>query len=387
MTAKLPAPGKTEHLVVRALKTHQGNVEVFAFFLFGPDITRVADISRMSREDGELRGFQRREVRAHVKSIADFLNRGPVLFPNAIILALSTDVEFKGSRGTRPTGMTTAADTGTLFLPVRGEGQRTAWIVDGQQRSLALARAKGGRRLPVPVIGFVAPDLAVQREQFILVNKAKPLPTRLINELLPEVDSELPRDLAARKLPSELCNALNRDKTSPFCGLLRRESDEAEGRGIIADTALSEAIKRNLRGHTGALRPYCQPGSSSGKAGDTAAMLRTLNLYWSAVRDTFPKAWGKPPTESRLMHSAGIRGMGMLMDTIMLRADSSIKPEAEIRTSLARIAPFCHWTEGTWDELGWRWNEIQSTPQHIARLGEYLTQIDRDLARRPVAGR
>lgn len=42
------------------------------------------------------------------------------------------------------------------------------------------------------------------------MNKAKPLPTRLINELLPEVDVLLPRDLASRKLPSELCNVLNR---------------------------------------------------------------------------------------------------------------------------------------------------------------------------------
>ena len=51
----------------------------------------------------------------------------------------------------------------------------------------------------------------MQREQFILVNKAKPLPTRLINELLPEVSAMLPRDLNARRLPSELCNLLNRD--------------------------------------------------------------------------------------------------------------------------------------------------------------------------------
>ena len=46
--------------------------------------------------------------------------------------------------------------------------------------------------------------LIVQREQFILVNKAKPLPTRLINELLPETGGiVLPRDLSARKVPSE----------------------------------------------------------------------------------------------------------------------------------------------------------------------------------------
>ena len=382
-----PRRDRTEQFVVRALKTVQGGVDVFAFFLYGPDIARVADISRITREDGELRGFQRREVQAHVKAIADFLNRGPVLFPNAIILALSPDVAFRPSRGPRPDGFVPTADAGTLVLPVRTEGQRMAWIVDGQQRSLALARAKGGRRLPVPVVGFVAPDLEVQREQFILVNKARPLPTRLINELLPEVSTELPRDLAARRLPSELCNALNRDPKSPFHRLIRRESDGVDARGVITDTALSEAIRRNLRGHTGALRPYCQQGTGTGRAGDTGAMLRTLLLYWSAVRDTFPNAWGRPPTESRLMHSAGIRAMGMLMDPIMLRAESSPRPEAEVQASLARVAPHCRWTEGTWEGLGWNWNEVQSTPQHITRLGEHLAQVDRDLSRRPPSSR
>src|SRR5689334_1540508 len=165
MSSIRSASGRSEGIVVRALKTAQGGVDVFAFFLFGLDVTRVADISRISRsEGGDLRGFQRREIQAHVKSIAEFLNRSPVLFPNAIILALSPDVMFRSSRGPRPEGMIAAADAGTLTLPVRAEGKRAAWIVDGQQRSLALARAKGGQRLPVPVIGFVASDLAVQRE-------------------------------------------------------------------------------------------------------------------------------------------------------------------------------------------------------------------------------
>jgi DGQHR domain-containing protein len=134
-----------------------------------------------------------------VNSIVEFLNSGPKLFPNAIILALSPEIDFKLSRGSRPDGMIDVADSGTLSCP---EGERAAWIVDGQQRSLALARANNNR-IPVPMIGFVSDDLETHREQFILVNKAKPLPTRRINELLPEVGTHLPRDLAARRLPSD----------------------------------------------------------------------------------------------------------------------------------------------------------------------------------------
>src|SRR4030095_12718223 len=149
-------------------------------------------------------------------------NQGRVLFPNAIILAMSPEVRFTSSRGPTPEALEKGIQAGPLTLPLRAEGERVAWMVDGQQRSLALSESSSPE-LPVPVVGFVSDDLAVQREQFILVNKARPLPTRLINELLPETSGVvLPRDLASRKIPSELCNLLNRDKKSPFHKLIKR---------------------------------------------------------------------------------------------------------------------------------------------------------------------
>ena len=368
---------EVNEIVVRALRTHQGNeIEVFAFFIYGSDIMKIADISRITRDEGdELKGFQRSEIKNHVKSITEYLNTNNALFPNSIILALGKEVEFRQSRGPIPTNLVEVAQSGNLTIPVLPEGRRVAWIVDGQQRSLALAKAKNSR-IPVPVVAFISPDIETQREQFILVNKAKPLPTRLINELLPEVDALLPRDLASRKLPSELCNLLNKDPKSPFYKLIRRESNAHSEHGIVVDTAIIESIKRNLRPPMGALSQFKGTHHS-----DPDAMYQTLIMYWSIVRDTFPDAWGKPPNESRLMHSAGIKVMGALMDQIMLRADSTSNPDAEIRTSLARISPHCRWTQGTWEGLNWRWNEIQSTTQHISRLSEHLIRLDRELSR------
>ena len=74
-------------LVVRALHTNQGaGLDVYAFFINGGDIVRVADISRIERDASDtLKGFQRPEIRQHVKGIVDYLNQGDVLFPNAII--------------------------------------------------------------------------------------------------------------------------------------------------------------------------------------------------------------------------------------------------------------------------------------------------------------
>src|SRR5262249_11128404 len=158
---------------------------------------------------------------SHVRGIVDYLDKGNVIFPNAIILAFSTDVVFKQSRGPSPEGVADFSQIGTLTIPVRDEGRRAAWIVDGRQRSIALSQTSNSD-IKVPVVGFISGDLEMQREQFILVNKARPLPVRLINELLPEIGAELPRDLSARKIPSALCNVLDRDPRSPFHGLIRR---------------------------------------------------------------------------------------------------------------------------------------------------------------------
>ncbi|MDQ0996078.1 DGQHR domain-containing protein [Phyllobacterium ifriqiyense] len=368
---------ETESLVVRAVRTQQGDaIDVYAFFLYGSDLTRVADISRIHRDEKDLKGFQRKEIRSHVNSIVEFLDSGPVLFPNAITLAFSPEIHFEPSRGPKPNGLAEVGVSGTLTIPFRTAGDRAAWIVDGQQRSLALAKAKNSR-FPVPVIGFVSRDLQIHREQFILVNKVKALDVRLINELLPEVGTLLPKDLAVNRLPSELCNLLNRQPKSPFYKLIKRASDNAEDASVISDTALIAAIKQNLRPPLGALSQY----KHSPETANPDAMFETLALYWSAVRDTFPTAWGLAPIESRLMHSAGIKAMGALMDQIMLRADSSENPDVEIRESLRRLEPHCAWTDGMWADLGWAWNEIQGTPQHITKLADHLMQLDRRLSR------
>jgi DGQHR domain-containing protein len=365
-------------LVVHALRTVQRKgVDTFACFLPGSSIMEIADISRVSRDDQDhLKGFQRKEILSHVKSIVEYLDQGNVIFPNAIILALSPEVTFKQKRGTKNRDVVGDAEAGTLHIPFREKDNRVAWIVDGQQRSLALSKTSNSS-FPVPVIAFICHELETQREQFILVNKAKPLPSRLINELLPEVGTLLPRDLSARKLPSEICNTLNRDPNSPFHKMIRRMSDEHK-HAVITDSAIEKAIQRNLRPPFGALNQYKGLGT---EPSDIDGMYRVLIMYWRAVKDTFPDAWGKPSTKSRLMHSAGLRSMGTLMDQIMMRADGMSDPDAEIRAALKRLKPHCRWLEGTWEDLGWRWNEIQSTTSHINKLSDCLGRLDRRLTR------
>lgn len=376
-------PRKTSEpvLAVRAVRTVQADKAIYAFFIAGADLLKIAEISRVHRDaEGALQGFQRKGIKNHVQAITDFLDQGPVLFPNSIILAISPRARFTAARGERPDGDLRVSEAGTLRIPLPLDGPRAAWIVDGQQRSIALSQAKD-KTFPVPVVAFVSEELAVHREQFILVNKAKPLDPRLINELLPEVDTLFPRDLTARKIPSLLVHRLQSSPDSPFKGLIRRLSEDQPD-AVVIDSALIKAIRLSISGALGALAPLKAHGDAPA---DVDGMYRILVAYWSAAKAAFPEAWGRPTTDSRLMHSAGIEAMSLLMDRIMARAAPGTDLQAHAYEALSRIAPHCRWTSGRWAELQRDWNEIQNLPRDIKLLSSHLARLDRQYAFAKVA--
>ena len=359
-------------LARRALRISQAEqAPLYMFTLTAGEILRVADISRVSRDDlGDLIGYQRPEVRSHIQEITDYLDSDQPLFPNPIIIALPSTVRFTCSRG--PNVSDGIAASGTLEIPLAsGNGQRPGWIVDGQQRAYALAAAKR-QHFPVPINAFIADTVDVQRDQFLRINNTKPLPRGLVTELLPKISTPLPPRLSVRKIPSALCDLLNTSDESPFRGLIRRPSaGMVKGQhAVVTDTSLIQALQESLTSPSGCLFPY--RNLSSGET-DFTGIWSALVLYWSAVKDTFPEAWGKPPTQSRLMHGAGIRAMGRLMDRIMASIDARQSGAGKlVAADLALLAPYCHWTQGQWEGLGLRWNEIQNVPRHIHELSSLL---------------
>ena len=360
----------------RALRIEQNSdMPLYLFALAADEVALVADVARISRDEaGKLIGYQRPERRNHVKQILDYLNSGDVLFPNGLILALPDTVRFRSSRGPTTTDGLATAGTLEIPLPTGVDEPRPAWIVDGQQRSLALARTKN-TRMAVPVAGFVAPTLEMQRDQFLRVNTVAPLPSNLVTELLPEVISAPSPRLSQRRMPSALVDMLNRQPDSPFFGLIKRASTDAEDRrqSVITDTSLVEALKESLESPSGVLFPYRNMATGST---DTDGIRHVLLLYWNAVRELFPDAWGKPATKSKLMGGVGIRAMSRLMDRVMVHVDvTSPSAPAQTKKELSRIVAKCHWTSGTWEELGLPWNELQNVPKHISALSNYLARI------------
>jgi DGQHR domain-containing protein len=358
----------------RALRIDQ-NAEypLYVFTLTGDELLQIAEISRISRDaNGKLIGYQRPEVRRHIQDIVGYLDSGDVIFPNSIVLALTSDVVFRQSRGPRvDEGFAIA---GTLEIPLPEPGTpKPAWIVDGQQRTIALAQSREKRTgFPVPVNAFIADSIDLQRDQFLRVNNTKPLPRGLIDELLPEVSTILPANLAARKVPSALCDMLNQDPDSPFFNLIRRASGaDSKRKAVVTDTVVIKMIQDSFGLPSGALFPYRNLATG---ATDFESVRNLLLIYWNAVRDTFPEAWGLQPGKSRLMHGVGIRAMGRLMDRIMSVVDiGNSKAVPLVHRELSLIAPFCRWTSGVWEEIGSpRWNELQNLPGHLRMLSNFL---------------
>lgn len=370
----------TQNVIIRrALRVLQHpKIPLYLFALEAGEVDLVADVARISRDEaGKLLGYQRPEKRAHVKQILEYLDGDDVLFPNGLILALPSSVRFRGSRGPNPSDGLATIGMLEIPLPDSPDAPRPALIVDGQQRSLALARTRNAK-LPITVAGFVSEDLEVQREQFLRVNTVSPLPGDLVSELLPEVNTRLPTKLSARKLPAMLVNALNQDGDSPFKGLIKQASTTGSKKSdtVVKDNSLLQAINGSLS-PSGVLFPY--KDLSSGTT-DTSTIRKILVVYWTAVRDTFPDAWGISPNQSRLMHGVGIRSMGQLMDRVMERvlfeADiDSADVYGKIMEELALVEPYCRWTKGRWSEINLAWNELENVTKHINILSNYLIRV------------
>lgn len=360
---------KRDVLCVPALEIKQGpNRRLYSFAVDGKRLPELATVSRIHRHDeGQLGGYQRPEAIAHVKAIRRYLESPDALMPNALVIAFDPRVTFKAAGRAAP-GQ--PSRIGELHIPlVSDEDERPGWIVDGQQRSAALRDAEVDS-FPVPVVAFITDEVGEQRSQFILVNNTKPLPTGLINELLPATDGELPLILLRRRYPAVLLEQLNFHPESPLKGVIRTPTTIT---GVIKDTSMLKMLEASIT--DGALYRFRDPITGGG---DTEEMLELLFDFWAAVAEVWSDEWGVAPRKSRLSHGAGIAALGYLMDAIVdRRADGDTMPDLDVFIAdLRLLVPHCRWTEGTW-EFGMAWDEIQVVPAHITALTDFLLAVYR----------
>ena len=332
---------------------------LYCFAVDGARLDEIAAVSRV-RRDGNLRllGYQRAQVTSHIRAIRKYLESDETYLPNALTVAFTRNVRFSANQSQR--GMIRA---GTLQIPAPTPKGPPGWIVDGQQRAAAI-KAAGLTGFPVFVVAFVARDEGEQRAQFILVNRVRPLPRGLINELLPSANGVLPAELRRRTVSADLLHRLNSDSDSPLKTRIRTITNPE---GVIQDTSILRMIENSAT--DGALYGV-DLRSPTGRR----TALRLMKTFWSATRECFPDAWAKAPTRSRLTHGVGIVSMGYVMDTIaeQIGARASL---THWRAALKPLVPASHWTSGTWRLASGRtrrWDEFQNTGRDIEILSAYL---------------
>jgi len=334
-------------------------------------IHQIAAVSRAERSnEGVLSGYQRPEVSAHIRDIYNYLSSEKAILPNAIVLAFDGRVTFSPLRGA------TLSEWGTfgilqIPLPKSPAALKAGFIVDGQQRVAALSRLDPKKPFPVVVTAFVTTVPAMEREQFMLINRTKPLPRDLINELLPEIEVPLPARLASWQVASKILKRLRFDKQSPFYQRIRGIGPKNPGANVSQNAVLS-VVQNSIRQKGVLYDTFHEAGDP-----DYDAMADTLSLFFNAVRRVWPEAWAGSPKTSRLVHGVGIVAMGNLMDRVMRDVDGkgrNVLHEVEVR--LRYIEDSCAWMEGSWPEpLACSWDALQNTSIDKSKLTLFILKV------------
>lgn len=259
------------------------------------DLQRIAAVSRIARdEDGELSGFQRPQIAAHIQEIRDYLEKDTAVLPNPIVVAFTDKVSIKGNKN------------GICEVSVDISNGPPGLVVDGQQRYTALSQIEG-KEFEVFVSALICRDEAELRRQFVLINNTKPLSKSLIYELLPSVDG-LPKRYTGRTIAAEFTERLNYDENSSLRGLIHQHTNPG---GLISDTAIQRVIMHSMS--DGIMRELVR------RPGGKDRCFKLVSEFYRAVREVFKDAWqGQTPKTSRLVHGAGIVALGEVMETLAL---------------------------------------------------------------------
>ena len=356
---------------VAALKVSQtGTRDLYIFGLEGKQVERIAGISRISKGPGfDIIGYQRTEAQKHIVGITRYIDSLNPMIPNSIVVAFNDSVTFENcSLDNQDDG----AIFGYLNIPEANNGDALpGWIVDGQQR---VAACREAQRMDFKLIvsSFITNSADDQREQFVLVNSAKPLPKSLIYELVPSTTGLLPEKLVRKKLAISVMQRLNFD---PKSSLHERIKTITNPNGLLTDNSIIRLLENSLS--DGYLYKYRNPITGEGNI-DT--MTSIVSTYFDAVKEVFKEDWDLPASKTRLNHGAGLAALGYLMDEIALAKNDSTSTYP-FKNALMKIKPNCAWSSGYWKSIDGNkinWNDLQNTAQDIKLLSEILTKIYRD---------
>jgi len=294
---------------IRAIKHIQGEKEIFSLSIQGNEILDIASIDRIKRNDkGILVGYQRLAVEKHIREITEYMNRTDAILPNAIVVCFDDVVKFEEIED----GM------GYLIIPDNNEH---GWIVDGQQRATALYKADKlkNKTFDVTVNAFISSDAQIQREQFMLVNNTKPLPKTLLNELMPNTVTALPKNMEEKRLPNLLIQELNRNEHSVFFNRIKTHTCPD---GYISENSLLQSIKAAIS--DGFIFKYTANAITRKKEHDVDSIISVINTYFTAVAELWSEDFNSKPKDTRLTHGVGFCALFTILEYIEARINKDL---------------------------------------------------------------
>lgn len=379
-----------------------------ARYMLGVDGRLIRSLARIDRLDAIAgTGEQRREIRKHVEKIADGIQAGTQV-PNSVLLVLLAEntqvLEFGGDEETAPESwvvvrpmadyveMRRPGDTTgppaqrvrvvELDFPYRRaafDDEKSALLVDGQQRTAALALVPVDEQpaFPLSVNAVVAGEEAAKRV-FQVANDTVKIATDFSRALLASME-DAPGYLKQERIRAQASRILAiEDVASPFHGQVKYPGAPGSGQPVAYNSLFH------------VVRSFEESGLPIASAEDLAGM---VSRGFSIVRDVWPDAWGLKPSQSRLMHAVGLRSMAELLAR-KLESHYEFTGEAaseeswiDIATSIARLKPRIVWTDAeaavgsTVAKKIWR-EEIshrQNTNQDIAALSAFIRKESLEL--------
>jgi DGQHR domain-containing protein len=339
----------------RGLLAQQGNsdLKVIMITARASEVRSFATIPRAGRDgEGALRGFQRTQISTQVGEIRDYLRTDGAVLPMSLTVGFFDHIKVK------------ERSEGWVEVIIDASDGPPGYLVDGQQRLAALAGLPE-KDFELFVCIFFCRKIEELRRQFLLINSARPLPRKLVHELLPQTEG-LPGRYRSRIFAAALADRLNLDCRSSLCGLIQQHTNP---KGVIRDTAIHAVIMRSLS--DGAIREM--PENRRLVDG-----FRLLSAFYGAVKKVFSEEWeGHTTKSSRLVDGVGIQALGYVMELLVGRG---AHVEEEFAAGLSVLRSHTAWTRGSWrfsDSEAVPWNKIGNSSRRVNALAQHLVSVVR----------
>ena len=309
------------------MRRHDNSDLIDRYYQFSCDARLIRQVAQIEHFDALLgSGVQRDEVKKHILEIAEGIESG-IQIPNSVLLVFdptrtvhsaSGELEDGDKPGPEKGFINRPADsivelenpqdetspiaqriaTVQLFIPYRKaafDHEKILSIADGQQRTAALGLASVDKvpEYTVTVSAILPADASSKRTIFYISNRSKKVNSDFQKLIQQDTPLETPTPAVTRQLTIE--------PDSPLYQLIELPGVR-DPKAVIKFNSVEQAL---LKGFVEAFK-------------GTEVTLKKEEIYgvskafYTAVRDTWPEAWGLKPTESKLMSGLGFRSLTTL---------------------------------------------------------------------------